>query len=495
MRNCLMIVVSMLLPLIAHGIEFYPMFSFTGKRPVLLGRGVGYYYEKTRPPTEEEVRKRMEWFDAEWKKLREKEPEFEKAISEGEKKFKEELSKKPPPPALRSFFENAFKLIRLIAKEGIKIAEPLAKDYFTKAPVVTEAGFLIRNYDGTAHSLKIDYREEEWKRMPSDGVYPVSDPKGNYLALLTEDKFGYIKVFRVGEEKLEHLFSVEGTTPFSFSPSGLYFAYATMDRSFIVITDMDGRVISKVKVQEGGGPISISLTEKSLAIVNWGGVKVVNLDNGVERGIRLKGGKSVLFSRKGDKLFVSITPGGLYVYNAETLTLISKSDYFSLTDKNKVLFTYLVSLSPDERFLAGVYDKGLITSGMTVGESALFIYDLREGRVVYRIEGLENITGGFGGVFLPASFSPNWDYLLIYKKGDRVELLRAKHQLAEDKHKMACEVDQDCACGVDRQTGECMYGNKKFIDTSKQCPDFCTGIHGRFRIKCINGRCTRVFLQ
>ncbi|MEM4368425.1 MAG: hypothetical protein QXO21_05405 [Candidatus Anstonellales archaeon] len=473
--------------------EFSSVFSFTGKRPILLGEEVGYYYEKTRPPTEEEIKKRIEWFDSEWEKLIEKEPEFEKAISSGEKKFKEELSKRPPPSTLKNFFEHAFKLIRLIAKEGAEIAKPLARDYFKKAPVVTEAGFLINKPDGIVYSLKIDYKEEEWKRMPSSGVYPVSDPEGNYLALLTENEFGYIKVFSVKEKKLEPLFSVEGSTPFTFSPSGLYFAYATIDRSFIVITDNAGNVVRKVKVPEGGGSISISLTEKKLAIVNWEGVKVVNLDNGIEKNIHLKGGKSVLFNKIGNKLFVTRMPGELYIYDMQTLELINKLDYFSLKNKHKVFFTFLVSLSPDERFLAGVYDKGLFMSGMTVGESILFIYDLKEGKVVYKIDGLEDVTGGFGGIFLPAFFSPKWNYLLIYKKGNKAELLRVKHQLEEDEYKKSCKVDQDCACGVDKQTGKCMYGNKEFIDTSKQCPDFCTGIHGNFRLKCISGKCTPVW--
>lgn len=54
--------------------------------------------------------------------------------------------------------------------------------------------------------------------------------------------------------------------------------------------------------------------------------------------------------------------------------------------------------------------------------------------------------------------------------------------------RLYCERDEDCACGVD-SSGNCAFGNKAFIDTSRQCPDFCTGIHGRFRLRCINNRC------
>ncbi|GBD34277.1 hypothetical protein HRbin34_00607 [bacterium HR34] len=56
--------------------------------------------------------------------------------------------------------------------------------------------------------------------------------------------------------------------------------------------------------------------------------------------------------------------------------------------------------------------------------------------------------------------------------------------------KLFCQSDADCACGVDKETGKCAFGNKNFIDTSKQCPDFCSGITGQFIIKCVNNICT-----
>ena len=58
--------------------------------------------------------------------------------------------------------------------------------------------------------------------------------------------------------------------------------------------------------------------------------------------------------------------------------------------------------------------------------------------------------------------------------------------------KMFCKTNADCACGVDKETGKCAFGNKKYIDTSKQCPDFCSGIAGNLIIKCVNNRCTPV---
>jgi hypothetical protein len=50
--------------------------------------------------------------------------------------------------------------------------------------------------------------------------------------------------------------------------------------------------------------------------------------------------------------------------------------------------------------------------------------------------------------------------------------------------KTVCESDEDCACGKDKETGECFLGNKEFVDTSQQCPDFCTGIGGDYEVIC-----------
>lgn len=55
-----------------------------------------------------------------------------------------------------------------------------------------------------------------------------------------------------------------------------------------------------------------------------------------------------------------------------------------------------------------------------------------------------------------------------------------------------CERDSDCACGRHITTGNCFYGQKEFVNTSEQCPDFCTGIAANFEIKCTQNQCTHV---
>ncbi len=55
-----------------------------------------------------------------------------------------------------------------------------------------------------------------------------------------------------------------------------------------------------------------------------------------------------------------------------------------------------------------------------------------------------------------------------------------------------CKADSDCACGANVNTGDCFYGNKDFVDTAKQCPDFCSGVAGKLEIKCAGNECVQV---
>lgn len=63
-----------------------------------------------------------------------------------------------------------------------------------------------------------------------------------------------------------------------------------------------------------------------------------------------------------------------------------------------------------------------------------------------------------------------------------------KNQVQIDK---LCETDNDCGCGRHTQTGECFFGNKDYVDTDNQCPDFCSGITGTLKIECNNNECVQ----
>jgi len=60
-----------------------------------------------------------------------------------------------------------------------------------------------------------------------------------------------------------------------------------------------------------------------------------------------------------------------------------------------------------------------------------------------------------------------------------------------------CQIDEDCVCGgIDMNTGDCFVGNRAYyetnVDTSRDCPDFCTGIAGHLATKCVNNVCQNV---
>ncbi len=54
-----------------------------------------------------------------------------------------------------------------------------------------------------------------------------------------------------------------------------------------------------------------------------------------------------------------------------------------------------------------------------------------------------------------------------------------------------CTVDRDCVCGVERSTGACAVGPASRVDDDRPCPDFCTGVDGRTRVVCEQGRCAQ----
>jgi len=55
-----------------------------------------------------------------------------------------------------------------------------------------------------------------------------------------------------------------------------------------------------------------------------------------------------------------------------------------------------------------------------------------------------------------------------------------------------CDKNEDCACGKHKVTGDCFFGNKSYVNTSQQCPDFCSGIAGHLTIICVNNKCEQV---
>lgn len=83
-----------------------------------------------------------------------------------------------------------------------------------------------------------------------------------------------------------------------------------------------------------------------------------------------------------------------------------------------------------------------------------------------------------------------------YKLKPVLKLLTAKefkerNQNQNQNKEKYCEENADCACGVKTGTQDCFFGNKEFVNTETQCPDFCTGIAGNLTIECKNNKCVQ----
>jgi len=60
---------------------------------------------------------------------------------------------------------------------------------------------------------------------------------------------------------------------------------------------------------------------------------------------------------------------------------------------------------------------------------------------------------------------------------------------SQEVSEKSCQKDLDCACGKHKSTGQCFVGNAKYVEVSDQCPDFCSGIDGKLKTKCVGGEC------
>lgn len=62
---------------------------------------------------------------------------------------------------------------------------------------------------------------------------------------------------------------------------------------------------------------------------------------------------------------------------------------------------------------------------------------------------------------------------------------------------LVCSSDSDCICdGFDENKDRCYLGNtdyyNKYVNKSRDCPDFCTGIAGNLAVKCVDSRCMQM---
>lgn len=89
----------------------------------------------------------------------------------------------------------------------------------------------------------------------------------------------------------------------------------------------------------------------------------------------------------------------------------------------------------------------------------------------------------------------NRSYFLYAAAAVAVIMLIIGHAQPKAADEKYCGQDKDCACGLHAESGQCFYGNAKYVNTDEECPDFCTGLAGDLTIKCVKNECRQVSEQ
>lgn len=437
MKGLLIAVVASALFVIAKDVLFVKVADLNlrdgqAKKATLLANGsVVYFWERTRPATKEEKDKRSAWLDQEWQKLQQKAKELEPKIAEAAEKVtqqaKEQAEKSPVTRPLVPFFSLGARFPTLVMREGLKLVYPLAKRHFVNQPVVTAAGVSLWHPDGkqellTTFDLDKFYGEEEWMRLPSDGINLRPSLDGRYLAMQTESG---IILFALRDKSLEPIGQIHAISPFGFSPSNRFF-YATDPKQehLLVFTLEDLRLTHRLSCGIDRGLLdrannflmAAALSETHAAIATWLDLGIYRLDTGAlwqpprKMLQRIGPPRNLLFSRDGSTLYIA-GHRGLTLLDIGTLSIV---DQYIRHVKDGFRFELLASISPDGRYAAALY--GRERDG---GWATLFIWDIRQKQVVQYIgknpnEWLDTIGSGWGGtIYPPATFTEDWSSLLV----------------------------------------------------------------------------------
>ncbi len=407
-------------------------------RAALLNNGiVVFYFEETRPVTEEEKEKRSQEFERQWRELEKKDKDFANRVI---------------PSSRTTFISEIFKWL---LTDVMKNAYPLAENAFVNTPVVTKAGFIFILRDGTQIEVPVDlekeYGFETWQRMAGLGINIRISADNRFVAL--EREKGGIMLYVLRNGAVTPLGIFDGMYPFGFSLDGERM-FVTLGKGLyrvIYLPSKDGPIpyvdyipfvpgiLSEVVRIDIGKDISITdvlLASKYLVVLTSKEIIFYDLEkNTIVHTLSLNksGGRSILASSD-QEVFVAEMDGTLAKIDLRDMRSYDfKMNHFDLLRDHRVYFHKLVSISPDKRFIAALYDPGLILpegskswSGSTRGESRLFIWDLVKGKVVWQLEKrLEGITGGFG-YQSPVYFSKDWSHLLLNLKDDGLELWQFK---------------------------------------------------------------------
>ena len=219
--------------------------SAQARKAALLPDGkVVYYWERTRPPTDQEKDRRASWFDAEWERFRrqaEQEgiPQIERSSEQMARKLEEEAAKqpvvvRPVVPLLSAVLRGLPAWFRWVVEQTL----PLARKHFINQPVVVGAGVRVWGPIGkTQELLPVDvstlYGEESWARFPADELHLRASPDGRYVALETADEA--FVLLQLTPSALSPRARVRGGSPLGWSADGrLLFVTRSADREKFV---------------------------------------------------------------------------------------------------------------------------------------------------------------------------------------------------------------------------------------------------------------------
>lgn len=421
--------------------------SAPAREAALLPDGkVAYYWERTRPPTDQEKERRAAWFDAEWERFRrqaEQEgiPQIERGGEQMARQLEEEAAKqpwvvRPLVPILSATFRGLGPWLRWVMDYTL----PIARQHIINQPVVVEAGLGLWEPGGKTPKelLPVDvphlYGAESWARFPTDALHLRASPDGRYVALETADKA--FVLFELTGTALSPKARVRGGSPLGWSPDGrLLFVTRSEDRKKVIaIYAADdlrelarcpadfGRNLIKAAGNVGGILMGVAISEDRLAMALFTDLGVCRLPAG-----SLGLPDPATLRRIGAPRGLAFSQGRLYVASTRGFAVVDP-DTFAILDQYVqpaaagYSFQQLAGVSPDGRYAAALHGKE-----RDDGWATLFFWDVHQRRIVQRIgtqpgRMLDSISSGFRFIYPPAQLSRDWRYLLVIRQDGILEL-------------------------------------------------------------------------
>lgn len=415
----------------------------------LLPKGeVIYFWEQTRPPTEEEKRLRAEWFDKQWEEFRKNAekrgiPKIEEDAREIAKELDRWHSKLPLiEKTVKPFLSAVARGMPMLMRQAMEIGHPLAREHFINQPVVVKSGLIIHYPNGDENNVQLDlekfYGQESWARIPTEDINLRASPNGGFWVLETKDKF--LLLFKIKDGNFIPIAKIQGQSPIGWSLNDRFMFVKSLDEGSFVVYEMQSlKEMAKVNLKSTSCNIKSSfiraaaISDEFFVVSGRDTLCLYSLSDGSIRQPNIKmlrriGGSpnsviyGVAFSLDGRLLYIA-SARGFFVIDPYNFSLL---DEYILPAGSSFYFQSLAGISPDGRYAAVLYGKERIN-----GWATLFIWDIHNKRILQRIgtdEGkmLHTISAGFRHIYPPAILTKDWTYLLIILHDGTIELYRRR---------------------------------------------------------------------